>query len=64
VPLGFTIGIAIGKMPPLLILITTGYWGILNTAALAGFTIRGWFGTTPARWLRTTERRAAPSTAG
>jgi len=64
VPVGFIVGLAIGKLPPVLILVTTGYWGLLNTAALAGFTIRGWFGTTPTRWLRMTERRAVPTLTG
>ena len=62
VPLAFLAGLATGRLPPLLILITTGYWGLVNTAALSGFIVRGWFGTTPARWLRTVERRAAPTT--
>ena len=34
VPLAFLAGLATGTLPPLLILITTGYWGLVNTAAL------------------------------
>jgi cellulose synthase/poly-beta-1,6-N-acetylglucosamine synthase-like glycosyltransferase len=59
VPMGFLVGLVLGTLPPALILITTGYWGLVNTAALAAFVMRGWFGTTPLGWLRTTERRAA-----
>ena len=62
VPLAFLAGLAAGTLPPLLILITTGYWGLVNTAALSGFIVRGWYGTSPARWLRTVDRRAAPAT--
>jgi cellulose synthase (UDP-forming) len=61
VPVGFLVGLVLGTLPPALILITTGYWGLVNTAALAAFVMRGWFGTTPLGWLRTTERRAAPA---
>ncbi|MBV9605544.1 MAG: glycosyltransferase [Solirubrobacterales bacterium] len=61
VPAGFLVGLLLGTLPPALILITTGYWGLVNTAALAAFVMRGWFGTTPLGWLRTTERRAAPA---
>ena len=57
VPVGFVVGLATGTLPPVLILITTGYWGLVNTAALSGFIVRGWFGTSPARWVRTVERR-------
>lgn len=59
VPVGFLAGLALGTLPPVLLLLTTGYWGLVNTAALAGFIMRGWFGTTPLGWLRTIERRAA-----
>jgi cellulose synthase/poly-beta-1,6-N-acetylglucosamine synthase-like glycosyltransferase len=61
VPVGFLLGLVLGTLPPALILITTGYWGLVNAAALAAFVMRGWFGTTPLGWLRTTERRAAPA---
>jgi cellulose synthase (UDP-forming) len=57
VPLGFFAGLAAGRLPSVLIWITTGYWGLVNTAALAGFIFRGWFGTSPTGWLRTVERR-------
>jgi hypothetical protein len=62
VPVGFLTGLATGTLPPLLILLTTGYWGLVNTAALSGFIVRGWSGTSPAKWLRTVERRAATTT--
>lgn len=61
VPLGFLVGLALGTLPPLLILVSTGYWGLVNSAALAGFIARGWAGTTPLGWLRTIERRTAPA---
>lgn len=61
VPLAFLAGLALGTLPPVLLLLTTGYWGLVNTAALGGFIARGWSGTTPLGWLRTTERRAAPA---
>jgi cellulose synthase (UDP-forming) len=62
VPVGFVAGLILDKLPPVLFLVSTGYWGIVNTAALAGFVVRGWFGTSPIRSLRTVERRAAGST--
>ena len=61
VPLAFLAALVLGRLPPPLIVITTGFWGLVNTAALVGFIARGWFGTTPLGWLRTTERRAAPA---
>jgi cellulose synthase/poly-beta-1,6-N-acetylglucosamine synthase-like glycosyltransferase len=61
IPLAFAIALAAGRLPSLLLLLTTGYWGIVNTAALGGFVARGWFGTSPLRALRTVERRAQQS---
>jgi cellulose synthase (UDP-forming) len=58
VPVAFGVGLAAGKVPSVLLLATTGYWGLVNTATLAGFVMRGWFGTSPIRALRTVERRA------
>jgi cellulose synthase (UDP-forming) len=59
VPVAFIVGLITGTLPSLPLLIATGYWGLINSAALAGFVVRGWFGTTPMRELRTIERRAA-----
>jgi cellulose synthase (UDP-forming) len=58
IPLAFAIALVTSRLPSLPLLLTTGYWGMLNTAALAGFVARGWFGTTPLRALRSVERRA------
>jgi cellulose synthase (UDP-forming) len=57
IPLAFVIALVTSRLPSLALLLSTGYWGIVNTAALAGFVARGWFGTTPLRALRTVERR-------
>jgi cellulose synthase (UDP-forming) len=61
IPLAFAIALATRRLPSLPLLLTTGYWGIINTAALGGFVARGWFGTSPLRALRTVERRAPKS---
>ena len=58
VPVAFIAGLVTGRLPSLALLVTTGYWGLVNSAALAGFVVRGWFGTSPIRGLRTIERRA------
>lgn len=58
VPAAFLVGLATGRLPSLAILIATGYWGLVNSAALGGFVMRGWFGTSPLPRLRTIERRA------
>ncbi len=57
VPVAALIGLATGRMPSLLIVLSAGYWGIVNCAALGSFIARGWFGFSPARALRTIERR-------
>lgn len=61
IPLAFATALATSQLPSLPLLLTTGYWGIVNTAALGGFVARGWFGTSPIRALRTVERRAPQS---
>ena len=61
IPLAFVTALAIGQLPSLPLLLTTGYWGIVNTAALGGFIARGWFGTSPLRAARSIERRAPQS---
>lgn len=58
IPLALATALATGRLPSLALLLTTGYWGIVNTAALGGFVARGWFGTSPFRALRSVERRA------
>ncbi|HYB28877.1 MAG TPA: glycosyltransferase [Solirubrobacteraceae bacterium] len=58
IPVAFATSLAAGKLPSLPLLVTTGYWGIVNTAALSGFVARGWFGTTPLNAVRSVERRA------
>jgi cellulose synthase/poly-beta-1,6-N-acetylglucosamine synthase-like glycosyltransferase len=60
-PLAFATALATSRLPSLPLLLTTGYWGIVNTAALGGFVARGWSGTSPLRALRSVERRASPS---
>jgi cellulose synthase (UDP-forming) len=60
-PLAFAAALATSRLPSLPLLLTTGYWGIVNTAALGGFVARGWSGTSPLRALRSVERRASPS---
>jgi cellulose synthase (UDP-forming) len=57
IPLAFATALATSRLPSLALLFTTGYWGIVNTAALGGFVARGWFGTSPFKALRTVERR-------
>jgi cellulose synthase (UDP-forming) len=59
IPLAFVIALNTGQLPSPPLLLTAGYWGIVNTAALAGFVARGWFGTSPLKALRTVERRAS-----
>lgn len=61
IPLAFITALATSRLPSLPLLLTTGYWGIVNTAALGGFVARGWFGTSPLRAFRTVERRTPPS---
>lgn len=57
VPVAAGIGLMTGRMPSLVIVISAGYWGIVNCAALGSFVARGWFGLSPAQALRTVERR-------
>ncbi|HTD80463.1 MAG TPA: glycosyltransferase, partial [Chloroflexota bacterium] len=57
VPVAALVGLATGRIPSLLIVISAGYWGIVNCAALTGFVARGWFGASPLQALRTLERR-------
>ncbi len=57
VPISFVAGVATGRLPSLLILISAGYWGIINSAALGAFVTRGWFGASPVPSLRTVDRR-------
>jgi cellulose synthase (UDP-forming) len=58
IPLAFVIALATSRLPSLPLLLSTGYWGIVNTAALSGFVARGWSGTSPLRALQSIERRA------
>jgi cellulose synthase (UDP-forming) len=58
VPGAFLVGLILGRLPSAPILVATGYWGLVNSAALAGFVVRGWFGTSPVQGLRAVERRA------
>ncbi|HEU4658569.1 MAG TPA: glycosyltransferase [Capillimicrobium sp.] len=44
VPAGFAVGVAADALPSPLVLISAGYWGVMNSAALGGFVTRGWFG--------------------
>jgi cellulose synthase (UDP-forming) len=57
VPVAFVIGLATATLPALAILISAGYWGGMNSAALAGFVVRGWFGMSPTQALRSLDRR-------
>jgi cellulose synthase/poly-beta-1,6-N-acetylglucosamine synthase-like glycosyltransferase len=63
IPLAFATALATSRLPSLPLLLTTGYWGIVNTAALSGFVARGWFGTSPVRAFRAVERRTPQSPA-
>jgi cellulose synthase/poly-beta-1,6-N-acetylglucosamine synthase-like glycosyltransferase len=58
IPIAFVTALATSRLPSLALLLTSGYWGIVNTAALGGFVARGWFGTSPFRAVRSVERRA------
>jgi cellulose synthase (UDP-forming) len=58
IPIAFATALATSRLPSLPLLLITGYWGIVNTAALGGFVARGWFGTSPLSALRSVERRA------
>jgi cellulose synthase (UDP-forming) len=58
-PVALATGVVAERLPSPLILVTAGYWGLINGAALFGFVIRGWFGTSPTAGLRATERRHA-----
>lgn len=60
VPLAAVFGLAFGLLPSVLILISAGYWGIVQSAALGSFVARGWFGASPAEGLRSIERRRSP----
>lgn len=59
-PAGLAVGAATGRLPSVLILISAGYWGLINSVALAGFVARGWYGLSPSAGRRTLERRANP----
>jgi cellulose synthase (UDP-forming) len=62
VPAALVVGLVTGTLAPPVTVICAGYWGINYSAALAGFVIRGWFGT-PAR-LRPVVDRRGPGTVG
>jgi cellulose synthase (UDP-forming) len=57
VPVAAVAGLILGRLPSLLIVISAGYWGIVNSAALGTFVARGWFGYSPVERLRSVERR-------
>lgn len=57
VPVAAVAGLALGRIPSLLIVISAGYWGIVNSAALGTFVARGWFGSSPVERMRSIERR-------
>ena len=61
IPAAFVTALLTSRLPSLPLLLTTGYWGIVNTAALGGFVARGWFGTSPLTAVRSVERRAPQS---
>ncbi|HUZ28993.1 MAG TPA: glycosyltransferase, partial [Solirubrobacteraceae bacterium] len=61
VPLAAVFGLAFGLLPSVLILISAGYWGIVQSAALGSFVARGWFGASPMEHLRSIERRRSPA---
>lgn len=44
VPVALIIGIITGHLPRPVMLVAAGYWGIIASAALGGFALRGWFG--------------------
>ncbi len=56
---GLIVGLATGRLPSPLIIITAAYWGLVSSMSLAGFVALGWFGTSPVEALRTVERRRA-----
>jgi cellulose synthase (UDP-forming) len=57
IPLALATALATSRLPSLPLLLTTGYWGLVNTAALGAAVARGWFGTSPLEALRSVERR-------
>jgi cellulose synthase (UDP-forming) len=57
VPVAAVAGVVLGLLPSLLIVISAGYWGIVNSAALGTFVARGWFGFSPVERMRSVERR-------
>jgi cellulose synthase (UDP-forming) len=57
VPVAIVLGLETGRVPSLLIVMSAGYWGAINCAALASYVARGWFGISPVQALRTVERR-------
>lgn len=59
IPAAALVGVATSRVPSLLIVLSAGYWGIVNGAALLSFVTRGWSGLTPVEALRTIDRRRA-----
>ncbi len=58
VPLAFVIGTVTDHLPRPAMLVAAGYWGIVASAALAGFVLRGWFGPRASAGVPAVERRA------
>jgi cellulose synthase (UDP-forming) len=57
VPAALVYGAIAGVLGSPVAVLCAGYWGITYTAALAGFVVRGWFGTPP--MTATADRRRA-----
>jgi len=64
VPVAAVAGLILGLLPSLLIVMSAGYWGIVNSAALGTFVARGWFGASPVERARSVERRRTAGLAG
>jgi cellulose synthase (UDP-forming) len=57
VPIALVISVVLHRLPHPVLLLCAGYWGIIASATLAGFVIRGWFGKPPVKVPITVERR-------
>jgi cellulose synthase (UDP-forming) len=64
VPVAFVVGAVTDHLPRPAMLVAAGYWGIVASAALAGFVVRGWFGPrAPASAPALDRRTVAPGAA-